>query len=175
LSVAALPDQADRTLIRKGLDQTVIVEAGRVRSVGASSSAVAPQAAEVLDLHGRTVIPGLVGMHEHLFYQLQPPGSPEQVFLAQGAFARLYLAAGVTTIRTAGTVDFNGDKRIKQWIDAGKAPGPKIHLTSPDLGAMTSQPDPDAIAKVVEWCAAGHVLQGVYDAPRGAERRSRRA
>jgi imidazolonepropionase-like amidohydrolase len=151
-------------------DQTVVVEAGRIRSVGASSSAVTPQAAEVLDLRGRTVIPGLVGMHEHLFYQLQPPGSQEQVVLAQGAFARLYLAAGVTTIRTAGTVEFNADKRIKQWIDTGKAPGPKIHLTSPYLGALTPQPDPDGIAKVVEgYAAAGATSFKAYTTLRASE------
>ena len=160
----------DGTGTRVKDDQTVVVEAGRVRSVGASSSTVAPKAAEVLDLRGRTLIPGLVGMHEHLFYQLQAAGSPEQVVLAQSAFARLYLASGVTTIRTAGTVDFNADKRIKQWIDAGKAPGPKIHLTSPYLGALTPQPNPEAIAKIVgDYASAGATSFKAYTTLRGAE------
>ena len=55
----------------------------------------------------------------------------------------------MTTIRTAGTLDFDGDARIKRQIDAGHEPGPKIHLTGPFLHATTAEPDPDGIAKLV--------------------------
>jgi imidazolonepropionase-like amidohydrolase len=108
-----------------------------------------------VDLSGRTIVPGLVGMHDHLFYQMEPPGSNALAVPAQSAFAKLYLAAGVTTIRTAGTIDFDGDARMKQRIDAGIEPGPRIHLTSPYLDATSSRPDPDGIARVVERAADG--------------------
>lgn len=68
---------------------------------------------------------------------------------AQGTFAMLYLASGVTTIRTAGTIDFDADARIKRRIDAGQAPGPKIHLTGSYLQATTATADPEGIAKQV--------------------------
>jgi imidazolonepropionase-like amidohydrolase len=129
-------------------DQTVIIERGRIAALGGASAVRVPPGASTLDLRGRTVIPGLVGMHDHLFYQVEPAGTPSAV-LAERTFARLYLASGVTTIRTAGTLDFNADARIKRLIDAGQEPGPKIHLTGTYLGATTAAPDPDGIAKQV--------------------------
>jgi imidazolonepropionase-like amidohydrolase len=53
-------------------DQTVIIEHGRISAVGDAGAVSIPAGASTLDLHGRTVIPGLVGMHDHLFYQLEP-------------------------------------------------------------------------------------------------------
>jgi len=67
-------------------------------------------------------------MHEHLFYQLGTPIG-HRVFNAQTSFAPLYLAAGVTTIRTAGTMNLDRDARMKKRIDEGGAPGPSVHLT----------------------------------------------
>ena len=131
-------------------DQTIVIDNGRIRAVGPSATARVPAGADIRDLRGHTVMPGLVGMHEHLFYQLEPPGSGAYAVLAQTAFAKLYLAAGVTTIRTAGTVDFDGDARLKKRIDEGVVPGPKVHLTSPYLQGTTPQPDPEGIARIVE-------------------------
>ena len=130
-------------------DQTVIIEHGRIAAVGDAAAVSVPPGASTLDLRGRTVIPGLVGMHDHLFYQVEPAAGVTTVVLAQRTFARLYLASGVTTIRTAGTVDLDADARIKRQIDAGQEPGPKIHLTGTYLQATTTVPDPEGIAKQV--------------------------
>jgi imidazolonepropionase-like amidohydrolase len=126
-------------------DQTVVVQSGRIHSVGSAPAVTVPAGAHVIDGRGRTLIPGMVGMHEHLFYQAEEIGVP-----AQAPFARLYLASGVTTIRTAGTVDFRGDLRIKERIDSGELPGPKVHVTGPYLNARSAEPDPEAIAREVE-------------------------
>jgi imidazolonepropionase-like amidohydrolase len=126
-------------------DQTLIIRAGRIDAVGNAAAIAPPPGAHVIDGRGRTLMPGLVGMHEHLFYQADEIGVP-----AQAAFARLYLASGVTTIRTAGTVDFKGDLRIKERIDSGELPGPKVHVTGPYLNARTAAPDPAGIAREVE-------------------------
>jgi imidazolonepropionase-like amidohydrolase len=130
-------------------DQTVIIEHGRISALGDAAAVSVPPGASTLDLHGRTVIPGLVGMHDHLFYQLEPAAGSTSVVPAPRTFARLYLASGVTTIRTAGTVDFDADARIKRQIDAGHEPGPKIHLTGTYLQATTTAPDPEGIARQV--------------------------
>jgi len=106
-------------------DQTIIIEQGRIISISGRHDT--PPDARVLDLAGRTAIPGLVGMHEHLFYTTDV-GKKDVV--ANASFARLYLAAGVTTIRTAGTLDFQNDLTTKKLVDKGEWPGPKIHLTS---------------------------------------------
>lgn len=82
-------------------DQTVILSKGKIESVGDAAGANVPKDAQVLDLHGYSVIPGLVGMHDHMFY---PAGNA--IFHEMAiSFPRLYLAAGVTTIRTAGSIE----------------------------------------------------------------------
>ena len=142
-------------------DQTVIVDHGKIAAVGPAATTPAPAGAQVMDLTGHTVIPGLVGMHEHLFY---PGGGgvpmyPEQAF----SFPRLYLASGVTTARTAGSLEPYTDLNIKKLIDAGRMPGPKLCITGPYLegkGAFTPQmheltgPE-DAVRTVDYWAAEG--------------------
>jgi len=125
-------------------DQTVVVRDGRIAAVGSAGSIAVPSAASIVDGHGRTVIPGLVAMHEHLFYQLDGGLYP-----AAAAFARLYLASGVTTIRTAGAITVDEDLRIKKAVDEGRLPGPKIHVTSPYFGEM----DPSIVAGIVSSLA----------------------
>jgi len=130
-------------------DQTVVIRGGRIESVGNAADVQAPAGARVIDGRGRTLMPGLVGMHEHLFYQ---PG--DRAYPAQAAFARLYLASGVTTIRTAGTVDFAGDLRLKAQIDAGDLPGPEVHVTGPYLHSQSGPADPQRIGNEVRAQAA---------------------
>jgi imidazolonepropionase-like amidohydrolase len=125
-------------------DQTLIIQDGRIRIVGRAASVAVPAGAQVIDGHGRTVIPGLVGMHEHLFYENEGGVHP-----ADAAFARLYLASGVTTIRTAGSVDFDADLRLKRHVDSGGLPGPKIHLTGEYLTTQAGPADPERIAREV--------------------------
>ena len=110
-------------------DQTIVLSNGNISSIADSQSASIPQDAKTLDLHDHTVIPGMVGMHDHLFY---PMG--DAIFGEMGfSFPRLYLAAGVTTIRTGGSLEPYTDLEIKRAIDSGKMPGPHMHVTGPYL------------------------------------------
>ena len=140
-------------------DQTVILNQGRIESVGDASAASAPQDAQVLDLHGYSVIPGLVGMHDHLFY---PAG--DAIFHEMAiSFPRLYLAGGVTTIRTTGSIEPYMDLALKREIDHGDVPGPHIHVTGPYLEGpgswapqMTELKTPEeAVATVNFWADRG--------------------
>jgi len=108
-------------------NQTIVIEHGRIQSVGPSGQLSVPDGAQRLNLADRTVIPGLVGMHEHLFY---PSGGGVPLYVEHGmSFPRLYLASGVTTARTAGTLEAYTDLNLKKLIDAGQMPGPKLHIT----------------------------------------------
>ncbi|MFZ3210800.1 MAG: amidohydrolase family protein [Terriglobales bacterium] len=110
-------------------DQTIVIANGRIQSVSDAAKAAVPGDAKVLDLHGYSVIPGLVGMHDHMFY---PAGGGW--FTEMGySFPRLYLGSGVTTIRTTGGLETYTDIELKKQIDNGKAPGPKINVTGPYL------------------------------------------
>jgi imidazolonepropionase-like amidohydrolase len=138
--------------------QTIVIDHGKIASVG---TAAPPDGAKVLDLAGATVIPGLVGMHEHLFY-LSGGGIPmynEQAF----SFPRMYLAAGVTSARTAGSLEPYTDLNVKRLIDEGKMPGPEMFITGPYLegkGSFAAQMHEltgaeDAIRTVDYWASEG--------------------
>jgi len=145
-------------------DQRVVIENGKIVSVSADGGGEPlPTGATVLDMTGKTVFPGLVGMHEHLFYP-EPDGGPGLLPL-YGEMAdsapRLYLAGGVTAARTAGSVEPYTDISLKQLIDAGKMPGPKLFLTGPYLeGSPALGPQlhtltgPDDAARLVNYWAA---------------------
>jgi imidazolonepropionase-like amidohydrolase len=162
--VLAHIDLIDGTGVPVKTDQTIVIDDGRIGAVGPASSAMHPPGAQVLDLRGRTVFPGLVGMHDHLFYAAK--GGRAFVRLPR-TFARLSLAAGVTTIRTAGAIDLTADRAIKREIDEGREAGPKIHLSSPYLGAAENI---GTIERTIEQLAdAGVTSLKAYTTIRRAE------
>jgi imidazolonepropionase-like amidohydrolase len=119
-------------------EQTVVIMGDKIHAISSMSTANLPSNAQVLDLKGYTVLPGLVGMHNHMFFPMG--GSPPMYSNMGTSFPRLYLALGVTTIRTTGSVAPFTDIEIKKLIDAGRMIGPKMHITAPYLegaGAFT--------------------------------------
>lgn len=129
-------------------DQTIILNKGKIEAIGDAATASVPKDAQVLDLHEYSVIPGLVGMHDHMFY---PMGNV--IFGEMGfSFPRLYLAGGVTTIRTTGSLEPYTDLQLKKSIDSGEMPGPKMHVTGPYLEGAGS------------WALQMHQLSGPEDA-----------
>jgi len=126
-------------------DQNVVIEAGKISSIEPGKDVQTSDGTTVLDLKGYTVLPGLVGMHNHLFYIVRPNlnanrRSEDPLLVPQMTFSapRLYLAAGVTTMRTTGSVETYADLNLKKDIDAGKLPGPHIDVTGPYLEGSES-------------------------------------
>src|SRR5690242_17997530 len=117
-------------------DQTIIISDGKIKSVQSGDDLILPTNARVLDLPGYTVLPGLVGMHDHMFFPMG--GSPPMYSNMGFSFPRLYLALGVTTIRTTGSVQPYLDLEIKKLIDSGRMIGPKMHITGPYLEGVGS-------------------------------------
>jgi Amidohydrolase family len=124
-------------------DQNLVIRAGKIAAITAGEDIA--RKAMVLDLRGYSVMPGIVGMHDHLFYiarpdfdadwDSDPPGlAPQMSFSAP----RLYLAGGVTTMRTTGSVEPYTDLNLKREIDAGRLPGPHLDVTGPYLEGANS-------------------------------------
>lgn len=139
-------------------NQTVVISGGKITGVGPGSSVTVPSGAKVVDLAGYTVLPGLVGMHNHLFF---PMGGSPPIYSTMGiSFPRLYLAMGVTTIRTTGSVAPYTDLEIKKYIEAGDMIGPKMDVTAPYLEGkgsftpvMRESSGPEDIRKMVNFWA----------------------
>lgn len=142
-------------------DQTIVISGGKIQTVGPAADAMVPANAQTLELQGFSVLPGLVGMHNHMFFPMG--GSPPMYSNMGSSFPRLYLALGVTTIRTTGSVAPYTDLEIKRLIDSGRMIGPKMHITAPYLegrGSFTpvmhelTGPE-DARRMVNYWADAG--------------------
>lgn len=149
-------------------DQTIIVENGKISWVGSSASAKVPSTAKVLELTGHTVIPGMVGLHDHTFY-----GGAQWPYVHQPVSApRLYLASGVTTIRTTGSTAPYQDLIIKRSIDTGLVVGPRMYVTGPYItgpggndGIMHEVATPEAARRIAAyWAAEGASWLKVYNA-----------
>ncbi|MFZ0413511.1 MAG: amidohydrolase family protein, partial [Candidatus Acidiferrales bacterium] len=145
-------------------DQTIVISGGKIQFIGDSASAAVPSGAQVLDLSGKTVIPGLVGMHEHMFYPAGGSSTSHDgvaLYNEMGfSFPRLYLACGVTSLRTTGSIQSYTDLELKKLIDSGKLAGPTIHVTGPYLegpGSFTPNmhelTGPDDARKTVDYWA----------------------
>ncbi len=161
-------------------DQAIVIANGKIQSIGPAATVHAPAGAQQFDRAGYTIIPGLVGMHDHLYYtdsvsvqrgadgKIGEPG----LYVAEIPYTapRLYLAAGVTTLRTTGSVEPYTDLKVKQRIDANLMPGPKIDATAPYLeGAPTvfaqmhELTGPDDAKRLVDyWAAEGMTSYKAY-------------
>lgn len=114
--------------------QVVVVRDGRIAEVAPAHLYDPPADATLLDLSGHTVIPGIVGLHNHTFYTT----AARRVQLTESA-PRMYLGSGVTTIRTTGSYHPYSELNLRRAIRAGEEPGPRMYITGPYItGATTS-------------------------------------
>ncbi len=141
-------------------DQTLLIRDGKIAELGPFGKVSVPAEARTVDLTGKTVIPGLVLVHEHLFYSIRTGTGPFHVNEMDYSFPRLYLACGLTSIRTGGSVEPYADMEIKRRIDAGEMPGPKVHLTAPYIegppsliAQMHAVSGPEDAVKLVDYWA----------------------
>lgn len=120
-------------------NQTIIISRGKIDWVGDDTKAIIPKGANIVDLNGKAMMPGLVMLHEHMYISAHSM-TPRYLNLKQLAltFPRLYLAAGATTIRTCGSIEPYSDIRIKKDINLGLIPGPFMELTAPYIEGKTA-------------------------------------
>ncbi|HEY9181278.1 MAG TPA: amidohydrolase family protein [Candidatus Baltobacteraceae bacterium] len=118
-------------------DQTVVISHGKIAAAGSAARVAIPAGAKIIDGRGYTLTPGFIGTHDHLYYV---SGGPLFVMREMPySFPRLYLGAGVTTIRTTGSVEPYTDLRVKRAIDSGELAGPHLDVTSPYMTGFEPQ------------------------------------
>ena len=146
-------------------DQTLVIEGGKITVMGPSSSTTVPTGATAIDLSGKSVIPGLVMLHEHFYY----PTGPGVYGQLGESFSRLYLAGGVTTMRTGGNVNGFMDLNMMRLVESGQKPGPAIDATAPYLNGpntfiqmRTLKGPEDARRQVQYWTDEGATSLKTY-------------
>lgn len=119
--------------------QTVLIADGKISVVGNLNEFIIPKDYKEIDMTGKTMVPGLVMMHEHLIYPTMP-GDYYNMNESLFSFPKLYLAGGATTIRTAGGVEPNAELELDRRVAEGLAIGPKIHVTSQHINRRNEMP-----------------------------------
>ena len=132
--------------------QTIVIRGEKIAAVGPAASVSVPAGARTIDLAGKTVIPGIIGLHDHMYYGgMKFMGS---------SYPRLFLSAGVTTIRTTGSVDAYQELNLKRLSDSLRIVAPTIVVTGPYLqGAgsgfvtMPALSGPESARRMVRYWA----------------------
>jgi imidazolonepropionase-like amidohydrolase len=152
--------------------QTVVIEDGRISAVGPAASTRPPSGAQVIDGSGHTLIPGLIGLHDHLYYTAAGGRSAQLTFSAP----RLYLGSGVTTVRTTGSRAPYAEINLKAEVERNRMPGPRIHITAPYItggsgnNTMTLLDSPEQARRFVAyWAQEGATWLKSYTNIRRAE------
>jgi len=137
--------------------QTILIDGERIRAVGPATQVTVPPTARVIDLSGHTVIPGIVGLHDHMYYSSAAGGSMKMMLQS---YPRLFLGNGVTTIRTAGSTDSYQELNLRSAIEKGLIAGPELFVTGPYLqgpgqgpGAMHAVSGPEDARRMVRYWA----------------------
>ena len=194
VSVPALGQAAPRsgavTVIRAGTlidgksatprrDQVIVVRGNRIEAVGDAASTKIPEGANVIDLSRATVLPGLIDSHTHIFLQGEDPaeGGYDAQLLMHGlafraaratAAARRALVQGFTTIRDVETEGAGyGDVGIKQAIEKGYIPGPRMFVVTRAI-STTGGYNLEGYAPEVEVPKGAQIVDGPVEARKAA-------
>ncbi|MGH9494215.1 MAG: amidohydrolase family protein [Candidatus Sulfotelmatobacter sp.] len=119
-------------------DQMLVVESGKIVSLGAASDAKIPTDAIRIELPNATILPGLIDAHTHLTmnpqfgYETLAISVPREALIG-AKNARTTLLAGFTTVRNVGAGNFT-DVALRDAINAGDVPGPRMLVSGPAMG-----------------------------------------
>lgn len=126
-------------------DQTLVIADGKIVSIGAAADAKAPVDAVRIDLPNATILPGLIDAHTHL--TMDPKFGYEELGLSipretliGAKNARVTLQAGFTTVRNVGAAGFS-DVALRDAINAGDVPGPRMLVSGPPLSITGGHAD----------------------------------
>ena len=153
------------------LDQVILVQGGRITAVGPSGTVTPPAGAGLVDLSADTVLPGLVDVHTHLTSNPEESGansltvSTPQEAITGVVNAKKTLEAGFTTVRNVGAGGFT-DVALRDAINDGEVPGPRMQVSGPPLGATGGHADENLLPWEARHADDGGP-SGIADSPWG--------
>jgi imidazolonepropionase-like amidohydrolase len=144
----------------------ILIENDRIAQVGSNVSV--PPDARVIDLGSATILPGLIDVHDHLTFVPENLGyrglgisAPRQaLYGASNAYRTL--RAGFTSVRNVGASDF-ADVALRDAIDAGEVPGPRLLVSGPPLGITGGHCDNNLLPSEFHFREGG-VADGPWEA-----------
>ena len=160
-------------------DQVIVIRGNRIESVSDAANARTPEGATVIDLSQQTVLPGLIDSHTHIFLQGEEPargGYDANILTAPLAMraARATVAAhraleqGFTTLRDVETEGAGyGDVGIKQAINAGYIPGPRMIVSTRAISTTGGYPL-EGYAPELEMPKGAQIVDGPVEARKAA-------
>jgi imidazolonepropionase-like amidohydrolase len=148
-------------------DQAILIEGDRIKEVGPTQavSSHAPANARVIDLSSSTVLPGLIDCHTHLTFDPSHNGyaalgiSVPREALYGAKNAKVTLEAGFTTVRNVGASGYS-DVALRDAIEAGDVPGPRINTAGPGIGVTGGHFDNSLLAPEFHFTSEG-IADGV--------------
>src|SRR5256886_2626829 len=186
----ASPAGAGSTVIRAGTlidgksnsprhDQVIVIRGNRIESVSNASSSNMPADAKVIDLSHSTVLPGLIDSHTHIFLQGEDPAQggydanilkyPLSFRAARATVsARRALEQGFTTLRDVETEGAGyGDVGIKEAIEGGYIPGPRLFVSTRAISTTGGYPL-EGYAPELEMPKGAQIVDGPVGARKAA-------
>jgi len=145
-------------------NRVIVVEDERIREIGGGDLAI-PDGATVIDLSDAFVMPGFMDMHTHVIGHLDNYffagyfQSPHRATIGGVVNAEKTLLAGFTTIRNVGAGDY-ADVALRDAINAGEVPGPRMAVSGPGLGITGGHCDNNSLNPTFEERS-----DGVADGP----------
>ena len=144
----------------------VVITGDRITAVGTAAQLRVPSGAKVIDLAGYTLMPGFFDMHTHIT-SIDNDGGDLSVLKETAAHGAIYavinakktLDAGFTTIREAGSTDYV-DVAVRDAVNRGLIPGPRIHASGPALGSTGGHADVNGWSPTLAIPGTGAIVDG---------------